>query len=155
VSEGDHLAVGATALQQNMTVPLTIVLSASTPGIKFSGNVSRENSLKVTGIELQIRRADNVIAVSILLMILMSGLAMSLLGMVFKATHGEKVDLVPLSISISLIFGLPALRNVQPGVPPVGAFGDYLSFIWAEIIVGLSAIILIWTWLLRSREHQP
>jgi hypothetical protein len=154
-SEGDHLAVGATALQQNTTVPLTIVLSASTPGIKFSGNVSRENSLKVTGIELQIRRADNVIAVSILLMILMSGLAMSLLGMVFKATHGSKVDLVPLSISISLIFGLPALRNVQPGVPPVGAFGDYLSFIWAEIIVGLSAIILIWTWLLRSREHQP
>jgi hypothetical protein len=61
-----------------------------------------------------------VIAVSILLMILMSGLAMSLLGMVFKATHSEKVDLVPLSISISLIFGLPALRNVQPGVPPVG-----------------------------------
>jgi hypothetical protein len=154
VSEGDHLAVGATALQQNTTVPLTIVLSASTPGIKFSGNVSRENSLKVTGIELQIRRADNVIAVSILLMILMSGLAMSLLGMVFKATHGPKVDLVPLSISISLIFGLPALRNVQPGVPPVGAFGDYLSFIWAEIIVGLSAIIIIWTWLLRSREHR-
>jgi hypothetical protein len=95
-----------------------------------------------------------VIAVSILLMVLMIGLAMSLLGMVFKAmTVGSKVDLVPLSISISLIFGLPALRNVQPGVPPVGAFGDYLSFIWAEIIVGTSAIILIWTWLLRSDKH--
>ena len=153
-SEGDHLAVGATALQQSAAVPLTIALSASTPGIKFSGNVSRESSLKVTGIELQIRRADNVIAVSILLMVLMIGLAMSLLGMVFKAmTVGSKIDLVPLSISISLIFGLPALRNVQPGVPPVGAFGDYLSFIWAEIIVGTSAIILIWTWLLRSDKH--
>ena len=113
--EGDHLAVGVTA-RQSTAVPLTIVLSASTPGIKFSGNVSRESSLKVTGIELQIRRADNVIAVSILLMILMIGLALSLLGMVLKATtHGSNVDLVPLSISISLIFGLPALRNVQPG----------------------------------------
>jgi Domain of unknown function (DUF4436) len=153
-SQGDHLAVGATTLQQSTVVPLTISLSASTPGIKFSGNVSRESSLKVTGIELQIRRADNVIAVSILLMTLMIGLAMSLLGMVFKAmTFGSKVDLVPLSISISLIFGLPALRNVQPGVPPVGAFGDFLSFIWAEIIVGTSAIILIWTWLLRSDKH--
>jgi Domain of unknown function (DUF4436) len=151
---GDHLAVGATVLQQSTTVPLTIALSASTPGIKFSGNVSRESSLKVTGIELQIRRADNVIAVSVLLMVLMIGLAMSLLGMVFRATHsGSKVDLVPLSISTSLIFGLPALRNVQPGVPPVGAFGDYLSFIWAEIIVGTSAMILIWTWLLRSDKH--
>jgi hypothetical protein len=153
-SSAEPLAVGATALQQSTTVPLTVALSASTPGIKFSGNVSRENSLKVTGIELQIRRADNVIAVSILLMVLMIGLAMSLLGMVFKAmTFGSKVDLVPLSISISLIFGLPALRNVQPGVPPVGAFGDFLSFIWAEIIVGTSAIILIWTWLLRSDKH--
>jgi hypothetical protein len=153
-SQGDHLAVGATELQQSTMVPLTIALSASTPGIKFNGNVSRESSLKVTGIELQIRRADNVIAVSILLMVLMIGLAMSLLGMVLKdMTSGSKVDLVPLSISISLIFGLPALRNVQPGVPPVGAFGDYLSFIWAEIIVGTSAIILIWTWLLRSAKH--
>jgi uncharacterized protein DUF4436 len=152
--QGDHLAVGATALQQSTTVPLTIALSASTPGIKFEGNVSRENSLKVTGIELKIRRADNVISVSILLMILMGGLAMSLLAMVLKATaSGPKVDLVPLSISISLIFGLPALRNVQPGVPPVGAFGDYVSFIWAEIIVGVSAIIIVWTWLLRSPEE--
>ena len=153
-SQGDQLAVGAIELQQSTMVPLTISLSASTPGIKFSGNVSRQSSLKVTGIELQLRRADNVIAVSILLMMLMIGLAMSLLAMVFKdMTSGAKVDLVPLSVCISLIFGLPALRNVQPGVPPVGAFGDYLSFIWAEIIVGTSAIILIWTWLLRSEKH--
>jgi hypothetical protein len=148
---GDHLRVGTTALQQSVVVPLTITLSASTPGIKFEGNVSRESSVKVTGIELRMRRGDNVIGVSILVMLLMSGLAMSLLGMVFKAaTTGSKVDLVPLSISLSLIFGLPALRNVQPGVPPVGAFGDYVAFIWAEVIVGLSAVIIIWMWLLSS-----
>jgi hypothetical protein len=152
--DGDQLAVGTTALRQSTTVPLTITLSASTPGIKFEGSVSRQSSRKVTGIELKIRRADNVIAVSFLLMMLMSGLALSLLAMVVKVTtSSRKVDLVPLSFSISLIFGLPALRNVQPGVPPVGAFGDYVSFIWAEITVGVSAIIIIWTWLLRSHEE--
>jgi hypothetical protein len=150
---GDNLAVGATALQTSATVPLTIALSASTPGIKFNGSVSRENSLKAAGIELQIRRSDNVIVVSILLMVLMIGLALSLLGMVFKATTTGSSQ-IPLGISISLIFGLPALRNVQPGVPPVGAFGDYVSFIWAEIIVGLSAIIIIWAWLLRSQKKS-
>jgi hypothetical protein len=149
--KGDHFAVGTTALQQSIIVPLTITLSASTPGIKFKGNASRESSQKVTGIELEMRRADNVITVSILVMALMSGLALSLLGMVFKAaTTGSKVDLVPLSVCISLIFGLPALRNVQPGVPQVGALGDFVSFIWAEVIVGVSAIIIVWTWLLRS-----
>jgi hypothetical protein len=146
--------VGTNALQQSTVVPLTVTLSASTPGLKFEGNVSRESSLKVTGIGLKIRRADNVIGVSILLMTLMSVLAWSLLAMVLKATaSGPKINLVPLTVSISLIFGLPALRNVQPGVPVVGAFGDYVSFIWAEIIVGLSAIIIIWKWLLRSDEE--
>jgi Domain of unknown function (DUF4436) len=146
-------AVGTKTLQQSTIIPLAISLSASTPGLKFEGNVSRESSLRVTGVGLKIRRADNVIAVSILLMTLMSGLAWSLLAMVLKATtNGREVNLVPLSLSISLIFGLPALRNVQPGVPLVGAFGDYVSFIWSEIIVGLSAIIIIWTWLLRSDE---
>jgi uncharacterized protein DUF4436 len=148
-------AVGTNTLQQSTTVPLAVTLSASTPGLKFEGNVSRESSLKVTGIGLKIRRADNVIGVSILLMMLMSGLAWSLLAMVLKATtSGPRVNLLPLSISISLIFGLPALRNVHPGVPVVGAFGDYVSFIWAEIIVGLSAIIIIWKWLLRSDEER-
>ena len=95
-----------------------------------------------------------MIAVSFILMMLMSGLALSLLAMVIRViTIGPKVDLVPLSFSISLIFGLPALRNVQPGVPAVGAFGDYVSFIWAEIIVGLSAIVIIWTWLVHSHDE--
>ena len=147
-------AIGTNALQQSTAIPLAVNLSASTPGLKFEGNLSRENSLKVTGVGLKIRRADSVIAVSILLMILMSGLSWSVLAMVLKATtSGPKINLVPLSISISLIFGLPALRNVQPGVPVVGAFGDYVSFIWAEIIVGLSAMIIIWKWLLRSDEE--
>jgi hypothetical protein len=153
--QGDQLAVGTAELQRSTAVPLTITLSASTPGIKYTGSVSREASRKVTGVELRLRRADNVITVSVVVMTLMSGLALSLLAMVFKATtSGPKVDLVPLSLCISLIFGLPALRNIQPGVPAVGAFGDYVSFIWAEIIVGLSAIIIIWNWLVRFHEES-
>lgn len=148
-----QLALGTTALQESTVVPLTINLSASTPGIKFEGSVSRGSARKLLGVELKLRRADSVISVSILLMVLMGALAMSLLAMVLKATSGPQVNLVPLSICISLIFGLPALRNVQPGVPPVGALGDYFSFIWAEIIVGASALIIVWTWLLRSDEE--
>jgi hypothetical protein len=134
-------------------VPLTITLSASTPGMKFEGDVSRKSSLAVTGIELKTRRSDNVIAVSILLMILMIGLAVSLLSIVITAlTTGARTGFMPLTISISLIFGLPALRNVQPGVPPVGALGDYVAFIWAEICVGVCAIMIAWMWILRSRK---
>ena len=51
-----------------------------------------------------------------------------------------------------LIFGLPALRNVQPGVPSVGAFSDYVIFIGAELIVAVSAVVTVWHWLLRPRS---
>ena len=154
--EGDELTVGAVALQQNMPVPVSLVVSASIPGAKFKGNVTRDEDSHVTGIKLSMRRADNLIAVSILVNTMMSCLAMSVLFIVLRLVGAEdkKVDFVPLSLSIALIFGLPALRNVQPGIPPVGAFCDYVSFIWAELIVAISAVIVAWVWLLRSLSES-
>jgi hypothetical protein len=52
-------------------------------------------------------------------------------------------------MAVSLIFGLPALRNIQPGVPPPGTFGDTIAFTWAEIAAAASAIALIVHWLFR------
>jgi hypothetical protein len=150
----DELAVSSSALQSNAPVALSVSISASIPGFRFQGNVLRGNSQEPTGISLDLTRANNVIAVSVIVMLMMTALSMSLLAMVLKATMaGEKADLVPLSLSISLIFGLPALRNIQPGVPPVGALVDYVTFIWAELIVAASAVIIVWTWLLRWRPE--
>jgi hypothetical protein len=151
----DELAVSPTALLQNTPVALSISLSASVPGIRFSGNVSRGSSQEPTGIVLHLSRASNVIAVSLIVMLMMTALSMSLLAMAIRAiTTAERTDLLPLSVSISLIFGLPALRNIQPGVPPVGALVDYVTFIWAELIVAASAVIIVWTWLLRTRPKS-
>jgi hypothetical protein len=151
----DELAVSPSALLQNVPVALSISLSASVPGIRFQGNVSRGTSQEPTGIELHLSRANNVIAVSLIVVLMMTALSMSLLAMAIRAiTTVERTDLLPLSVSISLIFGLPALRNIQPGVPPVGALVDYVTFIWAELIVAASAVIIVWTWLLRKRPKS-
>ena len=150
----DELAVSPTALLQNAPVALSISLSASVPGIRFEGNVSRGSSQEPTGIVLHLTRATNVIAVSLIVMLMMTALSMSLLAMAIRARTAEKTDLLPLSVSITLIFGLPALRNIQPGVPPVGALVDYVTFIWAELIVSASAVIIMWTWLLRTRPKS-
>ncbi len=148
----DELAVSPTALLQNAPVALSISLAASVPGIRFEGNVSRGRSQEPTGIVLHLTRAISVISVSVIVMLMMTALSMSLLAMAVRAiTTAERTDLLPLSVSISLIFGLPALRNIQPGVPPVGALVDYVTFIWAELIVAASAVIIVWTWLLRTR----
>jgi hypothetical protein len=153
--QSNQLAIGSVTLQHNTSIPLSLNVSAAIRGIKFQGSVARNATTQVVGIGLNLRRADNLIAVAILINAMMIGLAISVLAMVLhvRAASGES-DLVPLSSSISLIFGLPALRNVQPGVPSVGAFSDYVIFIWAELIVAVSTVVTVWHWLLRARPES-
>lgn len=151
----DELAVSSAALRRSAPIAVSISLSASVPGIRFEGNVARGSSQEPTGIALHLTRATIVVAVSLIVMLMMTALSMSLLAMAIRAiTTVEGVDLLPLSVSISLIFGLPALRNIQPGVPPVGALVDYVAFIWSELIVAASAVVIVWTWLLRTRPKS-
>ena len=149
----DALTLGEADVQDRVSVPISVDVLASIPGIKFTGDVSRSGDPLVTGIDLNLRRPSNLIMVSMLVMVGMMSLALSVFLMALKATASDKkVDYLPLSLAISLIFGLPALRNIQPYVPPVGALGDYFSFIWAEMFVAASAIIAIWTWLVRTER---
>ena len=149
----EELALDNDSLQKNLPVPLSISLSASTPGVKYTGEVIRSKDFSVTHVSLKMTRPFNVINTSITVMCLMMGLALAVVAMVVnRITSPNKSDLLPLSLSISLIFGLPALRSIQPGVPTVGVLGDYFSFIWAELFVAASAIIMALTWLLRSNR---
>jgi hypothetical protein len=153
-----QLMVGTTTLQESEPVPIRLELSASVPRMKFEGKIEETPGEGVEGIVLRLTRAGNVIVLSVLVMVLMMSLAISVLLMaVSMLTSDRGFDLLPLSLSLTLIFGLPALRNLQPGVPPVGVMGDYLSFIWAENIVGISAVMIMVTWLrrlVRSRGRK-
>ena len=152
-SQPGELAISENDLKDHVAVPTSVAILASIPGIKFMGDVSHSGDPVVTAINLKLRRPENLIVVSMLVMVGMMTLALSVFAMALKATaSNKKVDYLPLSLAISLIFGLPALRNIQPFVPPVGALGDYFSFIWAEVLVAASAIIAIWTWLVRAER---
>ena len=98
-------------------------------------------------------RSEEVIVLSLLVMVLMMVLSVSIFIMTLKAPGrlpGRGLELVPLCLAMSLIFGLPALRNIQPDIPIIGIRGDLMSFISAEVIVAVSIIVIAWTWILRS-----
>jgi hypothetical protein len=147
------LIVGASDLDRSETIPIKENFVASIPGVKFSGTLAQDDTYKLMHTAIELRRANNVISVSVTIMVIMFVLAVSIVGMVLQvhASPGE-INLIPLSLCIALIFGLPALRNIQPGVPPVGGFNDYMSFIWAEMMVSISAIALAWAWIVRSKK---
>jgi hypothetical protein len=153
--EPGSLIVGTTDLNQSETIPIRENFTASIIGAKFSGSVTEEDAtLKLTHTAVTMRRANSVITVSLVVMVIMFVLAISIVGMVFHvaALPGE-INLIPLSLCVALIFGLPALRNVQPDVPGVGVLSDYISFIWAEFMVSCSAITLAWIWITRARRR--
>lgn len=147
------LVVGTSDLDHSETISINENLTASIPGVRFEGDVARNDHNHVMRATVSMRRAYNVMTVSMIVMSVMFLLALSVLGMVMHVTSSPReMTLIPLSLCVSLIFGLPALRNVQPGVPAVGVLSDYISFIWAEFIVSTSAIALAWTWITRSRR---
>jgi hypothetical protein len=149
------LVVGTNDLDRSETVPINENLVATFSGIKFEGTVAEDEAYKLMHTTIEMRRANNVITLSLIVMAVMFVLAISVMGMVLHVTASPgEVDLVPLSLCIALIFGLPALRNVQPNVPGMGVLSDYISFIWAELMVSISAITLAWIWITRSRASR-
>jgi hypothetical protein len=149
------LIIGADDLTHSETVIVVETVSASIPGFKFRGTLTREGNHQLNMTNFTLSRAYNVIGTSVVVMTTMLGLAISIMGMVLRVTASPgEVNLLPLSLCIALIFGLPALRGMQPGVPGVGVLSDYLSYIWASFIVSTSAIALAWTWIIRSRKQD-
>ena len=146
---------GALALEKTSPVPLSVALLAAVPGTKFMGSIDRKERSQLTEINLILRRANNLMMVSILISATMISLAIALLLIVLRliGTPREEASFAPLTMSFALIFGLPALRNAQPGVPPIGAFCDYISFIWAELIVAVSGLLFAWRWLRTTKRR--
>lgn len=149
------LEIGASDLTKSEPVTINENFVASITGVRFEGQVTEDDTYKLVRTSVVMRRARNVVAVSIVVMSVMFILAISVMMMALRvAASPDAINLLPLSLCVTLIFGLPALRNIQPGVPGVGALGDYLSFIWAEFIVTTSAIGLAWTWIVRTIRDQ-
>jgi hypothetical protein len=51
----------------------------------------------------------------------------------------------------SLLFALPAVRYIQPMVPPMGILIDYLGFFWVEFLVIISLMIMVICWAHRTK----
>ena len=80
----DELVVSVDALRKDTPVPLSISFTASTPDIKFVGQGSRSDGQEVTGIESDVRRAHNVIAVSLIVVLMLTCLSISSLAMALR-----------------------------------------------------------------------
>jgi hypothetical protein len=112
-----------------------------------------ESSDSYMGLRVTISRSVITKSFSIFLMI-----AMWLIGLVvFTITmvvvwQPRPIEFGMFTLIAGMLFALPAVRNLQPSVPPLGGLTDFLSFFWAESLVAISMPILFFTWLTRYKK---
>ena len=125
----------------------------SIPGFKIDAAKSKESTSDYVGIDMTISRAATTKFFSFFVMAMMWGLTLGVLFLTLSVVlRGRKVELAMFSFTAALLFAFAAVRNAQPGTPPIGTYSDFISFFWAEVIIALCLIILVFTWLLRPAK---
>jgi hypothetical protein len=128
-------------------------------GVDFFGSIhgfaieaakSSDSSDDYVGIEMTISRASTVKFFSFFIMIMMWGLTIAVIFLTLSVVmRGRKIEIGMFSFMAALLFAFAAVRNSQPGAPPIGTFSDFISFFWAEVIIAMCLIAVVMTWLLR------
>ena len=125
----------------------------SIPGFKIDAAKAKESTNDYVGIDMTISRAATTKFFSFFVMAMMWGLTLGVLFLTLSVVlRGRKVELAMFSFTAALLFAFAAVRNAQPGTPPIGTYSDFISFFWAEVIIALCLIILVFTWLLRPAK---
>jgi hypothetical protein len=138
-------------------IPMAIHFNGAISGYNIDvDNIPKEefvSSDSYMGLRVTVSRSVITKSFSIFLMI-----AMWLIGLVvFTITmvvvwQPRPIEFGMFTLIAGMLFALPAVRNLQPAVPPLGGLTDFLSFFWAESLVAISMPILFFTWLTRYKK---
>jgi hypothetical protein len=143
--------VGAPAAEGDTSIPVAIQLYGSVSGLRIDTDYAKEHKDDHAVIDISLARAPTAIFFSVFIMAAMWALALGVIFLVFRVVAGHrKIEVSMFSFLGALLFAFPALRNSQPGTPPIGTLSDFLAFFWAEVIVALSLLAVVLTWLIRG-----
>jgi hypothetical protein len=141
----------AGAAEADKSVPVAIELYGSVSGLKIDAEYAKENADDHVVVDLSLCRAPTAIFFSVFIMAAMWSLTLGVVFLVFRVLAGHrKIEISMFSFLGALLFAFPALRNSQPGTPPIGTLSDFLAFFWAEVLIALSLLAVVLTWLIRG-----
>jgi hypothetical protein len=134
-------------------IPIGVDFAGSISGFKIEAAKAKESQNDLVGIDMTVSRASTTKFFSLFVMVMMWGLTISVLLLTLSVVlRGRKVELAMFSFTAALLFAFATVRNAQPGTPPIGTYSDFISFFWAEVIIALCLVVLVFTWLLRPAK---
>ncbi|MEY2499091.1 MAG: hypothetical protein QOD12_2647 [Verrucomicrobiota bacterium] len=132
-------------------IPVELTLRGSVSGLRIDASFAEENKDNNVVVDISISRARTTMFFSLFIMIAMWALAIGVICLVFRVFAGHrKIEISMFSFLGALLFAFPALRNSQPGTPPIGTLSDFLAFFWAEVIIAMSLLSVVLRWLVRG-----
>jgi hypothetical protein len=132
-------------------IPIGVDFVGSVPGFKINAAKAKESTNDYVGIDMTVARASTTKFFSLFVMVMMWGLTIAVLLLTLSVVlRGRKVEVSMFSFTAALLFAFSTVRNAQPGTPPVGTYADFISFFWAEVIIALCLVALVFTWVLRK-----
>lgn len=134
-------------------IPIGVDFVGSITGFKIDATKAKDSDEDLVGIDMTITRASTTKFFSLFVMVMMWGLTIAVLLLTLSVVlRGRKVELAMFSFTAALLFAFASVRNAQPGTPPIGTYSDFISFFWAEVIIALCLVVLVFTWLLRPAK---
>jgi hypothetical protein len=133
------------------SIPMAVEMRGSVAGLRLDTEYAKENTPDHAVIDIGIERATTAVFFSVFIMIAMWSLVIGVLFLVFRVFAGHrKIEISMFSFLGALLFAFPALRNSQPGTPPIGTMSDFIAFFWAEVIIALSLLAVVLRWIIRG-----
>jgi hypothetical protein len=140
------------------SIPMAVSLRGSVAGLRIETEPAKEDSNRANAntpdhaiIDISLERATTARFFSIFIMIAMWALTIGVIFLVFRVLAGHrKIEISMFSFLGALLFAFPALRNSQPGTPPIGTMSDFIAFFWAEVIIALSLLAVVLRWIIRG-----
>jgi hypothetical protein len=135
----------------NESIPVAVEMHGSVAGLRLDTEYAKENTPDHAVIEINIQRATTAVFFSVFIMIAMWALVIGVVSLVYRVFAGHrKIEISMFSFLGALLFAFPALRNSQPGTPPIGTMSDFLAFFWTEVIIALSLLSVVLRWIIRG-----
>ncbi len=95
-----------------------------------------------------LRRAGSTVSIVVLLLVAM--VAVAVLALVIAIAVSRRVRRTEATMAgwfAALLFAVVPLRLNMPGAPPIGAWIDFLVFMWVVLALMFSLVVFVWSWM--------
>ncbi|KAI9151138.1 hypothetical protein H9P43_009753 [Blastocladiella emersonii ATCC 22665] len=151
------LATGTGAVTANPMIPVKMVLFGGVQSLSLNATVDT-NLADVGMLQTRVRvsRSPLTKLFSVLVLSLLWALSIAMLAVaVDTLLHRKDVSPSLLLVNGGMLFALPTLRNVQPGVTALGTTSDVVGFFWNMAIACVAFVLLAGYWVyLAAKAHK-